>query len=96
MALIRETEVNDVLVIKKVAQINGHHPKLRFLTNHSSHPGCSYGMVKNPNDILSVGTELKVIGKGKAQTKYRQSYVTVKHMQQEFDIFASDMRRFCK
>ena len=96
MASIRTTNINDVLTIKKVAQIYGHHPQMRFLTNHSNHPDCSYPKVQNHNDILKSGTQLKVIGKGKAQTKYRESYVTVIHDNQEFDIFASDLRRFCK
>ena len=91
MASIRTTNINDVLTIKKVAQIYGHHPQKRFLTNHSNHPDCSYPKVQNPNDILNVGTQLTVIGKGKAQTKYRESYVTVIHNHQQFDIFSSEL-----
>ena len=53
-------------------------------------------MTNNPNDILHVGTKLKVINKGKAQTKWAQSYVTVSHNGTQFDIFASDLKRFCK
>ena len=96
MASVRNTNINDILTIKKVAQIYGHHPQMRFLTNHSNHPYSSYPKIQNPNDILKPGTHLKVISKGKAQTKYSESYVTVKHMQQEFDILASDMRSFCE
>ena len=94
MASIRTTNVNDTLTIKKVAQIYGHHPKMRFLTNHADLS--FYPKVQNPNDILNVGTKLIVIGKGKAQTKYRESYVTVIHNNQEFDICSSELRRYCK
>ena len=96
MASIRITSINDILTIKKVAQVYGHNPQMRFLTNHSNHPDSRYPKIQNPNDILKRGTQLKVISKGKAQTKYSESYVTVKHMKQEFDILASDMRRFCE
>ena len=95
MASIRTTNINDTLTIKKVAQIYGHHPQMRFLTNHSNHPYCSYPKIQNPNDILKPGTQLKVISKGKPETKYSESYVTVMHNQQQFDIMASDIKRFC-
>ena len=95
MASIRTTKINNTLTIKKVAQIYGHHPQMRFLTNHSNHTYCSYPKIQNPNDILKPGTQLIVIGKGKPQTKYSESYVTVMHNQQKFDIMASDIKRFC-
>ena len=95
MASIRTTNINDTLTIKKVAQIYGHHPQMRFLTNHSNHPYCSYPKVQNLNDILKPGTKLIVIGKGKPETKYSESYVTVMHNQQQFDIMATDIKRFC-
>ena len=95
MASVRKTNINDILTIKKVAQIYGHHPQIRFLTNHSNHPDSRYPKIQNPNDILKPGTQLTVIGKGKPETKYSESYVTVMHNQQQFDILASDIRRFC-
>ena len=94
MASIRTTNINDILTIKKTAQIQGHNPKIRFLTTY--HPLSNYGQTQNPNEILKPGTQLIVIGKGKPQTKYRQSYVTVIHNNQQFDIFSSDLKRFCK
>ena len=96
MASIKTTKINDTLTIKKTAQIYGHNPQKRFLTNHTNHSDCPYPKIQNPNDILKVGTQLKVINKGKPQTKYRESYVTVIHNNQQFDIFSSDLRRFCK
>ena len=96
MASIRTTNIGDTLTIKKIAQIYGHHPDGRFLTNHSNHAFSSYPKIDNPRRILQVNTTLNVIGKGKAETKYRESYVTVKHNQYVFDIMASDLRRFCK
>ena len=96
MASIRTTNVGDTIEIKKICQIYGHNPNLRFLTNHSSHPDCSYPQISDAQYIVQPGTKLAVIAKGKAQTKYRQSFVTVVHNQHKFDIFASDLRRFCK
>ena len=96
MASIRTTKIGDVVEIKKVAQIYGHHPDMRFLTNHSSHPYCSYPKLSDSEYIIQPGTKLVVIHKGKAETKFRESYVTVVHNQHEFDIMASDLRRFCK
>ena len=95
MASIRTTKVGDTLTIKKIAQIYGHHPNGRFLTNHSSHPDCSYPKLNDPQYIIQPGTKLAVINKGKAETKFRESYVTVVHNQHEFDIMSSDLRRFC-
>ena len=96
MASIRKTNIGDTLTIKKLSQIYGHHPDLRFLTNHSSHPDCSYPKISDPQYIVQPGTKVAVIGKGKAQTKFRESYVTVVHNQHTFDIQASDLRRFCE
>ena len=96
MASIRTVKLGDTLEIKKIAQISGHHKDLLFLTNHSDHPYCQYPKTTNPDEILPVGTQLKVLYKGKAQTKWAQSYVTVSHKGKEFDILASDLRRFCK
>jgi len=96
MASIRTTKVGDTLTIKKIAQIYGHHPDLRFLTVHSSHPDCSYPKISDPQYIMQPGTKLAVIDKGPAETKYSQSYVTVVHNQHEFDITASNLRRFCE
>jgi len=53
-------------------------------------------MTTNPDEILHVGTKLKVIDKGPAQTKWNESYVTVTHLGKKFDIRSSDLRRFCK
>ena len=96
MASIRTTNVGDTITISKLAQIYGHHPETRFLTNHSDHPDCSYPKISDDECIIQPGTKLAVINKGKAETKYRQSYVTVVHNQHKFDIMASDLRRFCE
>ena len=95
MASIRKTNVGDTITTKKIAQIYGHNPNGRFLTNHSSHPECAYPKLDDPQYIIQPGTKLAVIGKGKAETKFRESYVTVVHNQHTFDIMASDLRRFC-
>ncbi len=91
MASIRSTNIGDTLTIKKIAQCY-----TQILTNYSSHPHCSYPMTTNPDEILHVGTKLKVIDKGPAQTKWNESYVTVTHLGKKFDIRSSDLRRFCK
>ena len=91
MASIRSTQIGDTLEIKKIAQCYSN-----ILTNHTDHPGSNYGKTNNPNEILPVGTQLKVLDKGKAPTKWRQSYVTVAYKGKQFDILASDLRRFCK
>ena len=91
MASIRTTKIGDTLIIKKIAQCYS-----QILTNHTDHPDCPYGKTTNPDEILAVGTQLKVLDKGKAQTKWAQSYVTVSHKGKEFDILASDLRRFCE
>lgn len=96
MASIRKTQIGDTLETKKICQIYGHHPDLRFLTNHSSHPYSAYPKVSDAQYIVQPGTKLAVINKGTAETKYKESYVTVVHNQHTFDIFASDLRRFCK
>tara|TARA_B100000902_G_C26734061_1_gene632788 strand:- start:23 stop:298 length:276 start_codon:yes stop_codon:yes gene_type:complete len=91
MAKIRTTRVGDMLTIKKIAQCCSP-----ILTNHSSHPECPYPKTDDPDQILDVGTQLVVVDKGPAQTKWAQSFVTVRHMGKEFDILASDLRRFCE
>jgi len=91
MASIRTTQIGDTLITKKISQCS--HP---ILTNHTDHPGCPYGKTTNPNEIIPVGTQLMVIGNGKANTKWAQSYVTVHYKGKDFDIVASDIRRFCK
>ena len=90
MASIKTTNVGDTLIIKKIAQFN------KILTNHSSHRECFYPKTRDPNRILPVGTTLKVIDKGKRQTKWAESYVTVTdHRNNKFDILATELRRFC-
>ena len=96
MASIRTTNIGDTLIIKKIAQIYGHNPDMMFLTIHSDHPDCSYPKISDVEQIIQPGTKLVVIGKGKAETKYRQSYVTVVYNQHKFDIMASNLRRFCE
>ena len=91
MASIRKTNVGDTLTIKKIAQCYS-----QILTNHSDHPDCPYPKTTNPDEILPVGTKLEVIDKGPAQEKWRQSYVTVHYKGKNFDIVASDLRRFCE
>jgi len=88
MASIRSTNIGDTLTIKKTAQIFVNH-----LTNQ--HPDSPYGMTSDQSKILNFGTQLKVIGKGKAQTRYRDSYVTVTYNQYTFDIMSTDLRQFC-
>lgn len=90
MASIRTTQIGDTIEIKKIAQFSN------ILTNHSDNPYCQYPKTTNPDEILPVGTQLKVLDKGKAETKWAQSYVTVSHKGKQFDILASDLRRFCK
>ena len=94
MASIRSTQIGSILTVKKIAQVYGHNPKIQFLTNHTSHPASSYPKVEDPNLILQIGLRVQVIGKGKGNTKYRESYVTViDNRNNEFDIFASDLKR---
>ena len=90
MASIRTTKVGDTLTIKRIAQCYSN-----ILTNHSNHPDCRYPKATNPDEILTVGTQLEVLDKGPAQTKWAQSYVTVNHKGKEFDILAKDLKRFC-
>ena len=90
MTSIKTTNVGDTLTIKKIAQFN------KILTNHSSHKESFYPKTRDQNRILQVGTSLKVIAKGKRQTKWAYSYVTVTdHRNNTFDILSSDLRRFC-
>lgn len=90
MASIRTTNIGDTLTIKKIAQCYS-----AILTNHSDNVYCPYPKTTNPDEILNVDTQLKVIAKGRPQTKWAESYVTVAHKGKEFDILASDLRRFC-
>ena len=96
MASIRTTNVGDTLEIKKIAQISGHHKDLLFLTNHSDHPYCQYPKTTDTTRIIMPGTKVAVIAKGKAETKYSCSYITVVHNNLTFDIHSTDLRRFCK
>ena len=93
MASIRSTQVGQYLTAKKIAQIYGSNPKIQFLTNHTNRG--NYPKIDDPSRILDVGMKVQVIGKGKAQTKYNEAYVTViddrKNM---FDVMSSDLRRF--
>ena len=91
MASIRTTNVGDTLTIKKIAQCCSP-----ILTNHSSHPDCPHAKANDVNHILEVGTELTVLDKGPAQTKWAQSYVTVCYKGKDFDILAKDLRRYCE
>ena len=94
MPTIRSTQIGQFLTVKKIAQVSGHNPKIQFLTNHTNRG--NYPKEEDPDRILEVGSKVQVIGKGKANTKYRQSYVTVcftDHRNNEFDIFASDLKR---
>ena len=94
MASIRSTQVGQYLTVIKIAQIYGNNPKIQFLTNHTDHRYGNYPKVKDPNLILPVGTQVQVIGKGRANTKYSESYVTViDHRNNQFDIFSSDLRK---
>ena len=92
MASIRTTNVGDTLTIKKTSQIQGLSSRLH-LTSH--HANSVYGKASDPSKILTPGTQLTVIGKGKAQTRYRESYVTVTNDQYTFDIMSSYLRNFC-
>ena len=89
MASIRTTQIGDILTIKKTAQCCS-----KVLSNH--HALSPYGKTSNEDYILPVGTQLKVLDKGKPETKWRQSYVTVSYKDKEFDILASDLRKFCE
>tara|TARA_B100001057_G_C22849779_1_gene950516 strand:+ start:515 stop:790 length:276 start_codon:yes stop_codon:yes gene_type:complete len=91
MASIRTINIGDTLTIKKIAQCCSP-----ILTNHSSHPDCPYTKTNNVDHILEVGTQLTVLDKGPHQTKWAQSYVTVKHKDKSFDILAKDLRRYCE
>ena len=95
MASIRTTKIGDTLTIKKTAQIYGSS-NMRFLTNHSNHPHSVYPAISDSQYIIQTGTKLAVIDKGPAETKFKESYVTVVHNQHTFDIMASDLRRFCE
>jgi hypothetical protein len=96
MASIKTIQLGDTLEIKKLSQIYGRHKDNLFLTNHSDHPYCPYPKVTNTSHIVRPGTKVAVIAKGKAETKYRESFVTVVHNNVTFDIMATDLRRFCK
>ena len=53
-------------------------------------------MTTNPQHIIQPNTTLKVVAKGKANTKYSEAYVTVNHNDILFDIFSSEIRLLCK
>ena len=91
MASIRTTNIGDTITTKKISQIYGSN-KLKFLTKFSTHPRFIYPMTINPQHILQPGTTLEVVAKGKASTKYSESYVTVSHNNIMFDIFSSELR----
>ena len=96
MVSIKNIKVGDTLTIKKIAQLydvdkNGH-----ILTGHTNHPYCPYPKTTNSKKILTVDTKLKVVAKGKAQTKYATSYATAVYNNIQFDIFSTDLKRFCK
>jgi hypothetical protein len=93
MASIRTTNIGDTLTIKKTSQIFGFSPSRLHLTSH--HANSAYGKASDKSKILQPGAKLKVINKGKAETKYRESYVTVTYNQYTFDIMASYLRNFC-
>ena len=97
MTSIRTIQVGQHIEIKKIAQIYGNNPAMQFLTNHTNSPYRNYPKINDPNKILNVGMKLKVIDKCKAQTKYRESYVTVTDERKNtFDIMSSDLRKFFK
>ena len=92
MASIRSTQVGQYLTVKKIAQIYGNNSSLKFLTSYSDRG--SYPKTDDPNDILEKGMRVKVVSKGKGNTKYRESYVTVvDNRNNEFDIFASNLKK---
>ena len=92
MTSIRSTQVGQYLTVKKIAQICGHNPKIQFLTSHTNRG--SYPKEEDLNRILDKGMRVQVIGKGKANTKYCESYVTViDNRNNEFDIFASSLKK---
>lgn len=93
MASIRSTKIGDTLTIKKTSQIFGFSPQRLHLTSH--HTNSAYGLASDPSKILHPGANLTVISKGKAKTKYSESYVTVTYNQYTFDIMASYLRNFC-
>ena len=96
MTTIRNVNLGDTLEIKKLSQVSGHNKDILFLTNHTDHPNSQYPKTTDTTRIVRPGTKVAVIAKGKPQTKYKQSYITVVHNNLTFDIFASDIRRFCK
>ena len=94
MTTIRNVNLGDTLEIKKLSQVYGSN--ILFLTNHTDHPNSTYPKTTDTTRIVRPGTKVAVIAIGKSQTKYKQSYITVVHNNLTFDIFASDIRRFCK
>ena len=93
MASIRTTNIGDTLTIKKTSQIFGFSSSRLHLTSH--HANSAFGKASDPNKILNPGAQLTVVGKGKAQTKYKESYVTVSYNQYTFDIMSSYLKNFC-
>lgn len=96
MASIRTTRIGDTLEIKKLSQISGHHKDQLFLTAHSDHYNCQYNKTTDTTRIVQPGTKVFVIAKGKAETKYSCSFITVVHNNLTFDIRSKDLRIYCK
>ncbi len=97
MASIRTIQVGQYIEIKKIAQIYGNNDDMHYLTLHTNSPYGSYPKTEDPNEILTVGMKVQVIGKGKSNTKYRESYVTViDDRKNTFDVMSSDLRKFFK
>jgi|11_taG_2_1085331.scaffolds.fasta_scaffold20588_6 hypothetical protein len=97
MASIRTIQVGQYIEIKKIAQIYGNNSAMQFLTTHTNSPYGSYPKEEDPNRILTKGMKVQVIGKGKSQTKYRESYITViDNRKNTFDVMSSDLRKFFK
>ena len=95
MASIRTVQVGQYIEIKKIAQIYGNNPVMQFLTAHTNSPYGSYPKINDPNKILTIRMKVQVIGKGKAQTRYNESYVTVIDDRKNiFDVMSSDLRKF--
>ena len=97
MASIRTVQVGQYIEIKKIAQIYGNNKDIKYLTIYTNSPYGSYPKTEDPNKILTVGMKAQVIGKGKSNTKYSESYITViDDRQNTFDVMSSDLRKFFK
>jgi hypothetical protein len=96
MASIKTIQLGDTLEIKKITQISGHHKDYLFLTNHSDNPNCLHPKTTDTTRIIMPGTKVAVIAKGKPNTKYSYSYITVVHNNITFDIHSTYIKRYCK